>query len=328
MKFRLTCLLLITGLVAFSCKKSDDPVSNYKSFSGTVNFEFPEFVHYGDEYEVTLSGVSRIGNKRDSVGYRISSSLFNNKLDTLRRDNTREDVAAKCAFKISKDTLGTFSISGDAYAQGYAIVKTTLYFTIVKSGLNTGSLTNVKYPSSSYTFPDERDKKEYVAVDIDGKSWMCQNLSYSGSGHSFDGESVVDEFFGRYYTYEEALNACPKDWHLPTDAEWTTLIKKYGDSPAGALMVDAYFNTERMWEYWPSVKITNESGLSMLPLGYAQIDGDDYSFVGRNVYASFWTADTSGEEEAVARYVYQNNPTVFTGSFNRKNFGANVRCVK
>ena len=33
--------------------------------------------------------------------------------------------------------------------------------------------------------------------------------------------------YGRLYNWNTARTACPSGWHLPTDAEWTTLVN-YG----------------------------------------------------------------------------------------------------
>ncbi|MFN6072835.1 MAG: fibrobacter succinogenes major paralogous domain-containing protein, partial [Bacteroidota bacterium] len=62
----------------------------------------------------------------------------------------------------------------------------------------------------------------------------------------------------------DTLNICPSGWHVPTDAEWTTLTTELGgESVAGGKMKSigtAYWNS-------PNTGATNESGFSALPGG-------------------------------------------------------------
>ena len=97
-----------------------------------------------------------------------------------------------------------------------------------------------------------------------------------------------------------------------------------------ALMGNAYFNGNLMWEYWPAVgEITNASGLSIIPAGFAMLSSNA-KFVGLNEYAAFWTADTVADEEGMAyyRYIYCKEPEFTLGKADTKTFGANVRCVR
>ena len=96
-------------------------------------------------------------------------------------------------------------------------------------------------------------------------------------------------------------------------------------------MVNAYFNANRMWEYWPAVKITNSTGFSAIPTGYcttssAGVDGrDDYN------YAVYWTADdkdVEGESFGLYRMIYVDKPDLMLGSNHKTVFYATVRCVQ
>ena len=51
---------------------------------------------------------------------------------------------------------------------------------------------------------------------------MKQNLRYNltSAKQCFLEDSVFCKRHGRFYTYDEALKACPKGWHLPNDGEW------------------------------------------------------------------------------------------------------------
>lgn len=69
-------------------------------------------------------------------------------------------------------------------------------------------------------------------------------------------------------------------------------------------MANAKFLGTRMWEYWPQVKITNKTGFSALPVGYATDSGKSPKFTGINNYAVFWTSDSESEETGLCRYIY------------------------
>jgi uncharacterized protein (TIGR02145 family) len=82
----------------------------------------------------------------------------------------------------------------------------------------------------------------------------------------------------------DTLNICPSGWHVPTDADWTTLTTELGgESVAGGKMKSVGTS------FWNSsnTEATNSSGFSVLPGGYRNSDGSFYSI--RNS-AFFWSA--------------------------------------
>lgn len=127
---------------------------------------------------------------------------------------------------------------------------------------------------------------------------------------------------------------------LPTKEDWEkleTFVKakteadptSYGKSVAAALMANASFNGDLILEYWPIVgDITNSSGFSAIPVGYANTEAD--TFHGPFEYAVFWTATSveDNAEMAYYRYLICDQPDMFTGKAEKKSFGASVRCIK
>jgi uncharacterized protein (TIGR02145 family) len=115
-------------------------------------------------------------------------------------------------------------------------------------------------------------------------------------------------------------NICPTGWHVPTDAEWTTLTNTLeGESVAGGKMKSTgttYWNSE-------STGTNNSSGFSALPGGIRESDGSFYDI--RN-NAAFWSATGSGES-AWYRFLNSQIGGVAQVSLDKRS-GFSVRCLK
>ena len=189
----------------------------------------------------------------------------------------------------------------------------------------------------------------YPYVSIAGLDWLCRNIADDSAGAPYRNSEEMSDVFGRYYSFEEAQTICPEGWRLPTDAEWRAMAEsinskskadEYEVIPAIAadLMVDALFNSNTMWEYWPEVgEITNSSRLAILPCGYtnlgAQAENGSYpaaAFFGLNEYATFWTADLVANEQGMAyyRYLITDQPGMQISKGDVNSLGVSVRCVR
>jgi len=114
---------------------------------------------------------------------------------------------------------------------------------------------------------------------------------------------------------------CPEGWHVPTDAEWTTLIDYLGGADtAGGLLkevgVDHWIN--------PNVGATDENGFTALPGGYRNYNGDFFN-VGTN--GNWWSATEENPGYAWYRTIH-NNLTTVSNNNGLKQKGHSVRCVK
>ena len=116
-------------------------------------------------------------------------------------------------------------------------------------------------------------------------------------------------------------NLCPDGWHVPSDAEWTTLTDFLGGlNVAGGKLKESGTN------HWfsPNTGASNESGFSALPGGYRGYDGT-FSFI-RN-YGFFWCATEYNPSSAWDRGLDYSDTNVDRNSTNKGN-GISVRCIK
>ena len=172
---------------------------------------------------------------------------------------------------------------------------------------------------------DSRDSNIYTTVPIGTQCWMKKNLAYlpsvvgSGTGsettpyyyvYGYDGTDVATAksqsnytTYGVLYNWTAANTACPSGWHLPTDAEFTTLTNTTGNSKE-ALISAGWFNN--------------------LFAGYRNTDG---SFGNLGSRTSFWSSSASSSSNAWDRYLGTSYSTVTRSSYT-KAYGFSVRCLR
>jgi uncharacterized protein (TIGR02145 family) len=96
-------------------------------------------------------------------------------------------------------------------------------------------------PKKCENFTDARDGKAYTVIQIGEQCWMAENLDYDpGTGAYCYKEKVkLCDSLGSLYDLASAKTACPDGWHLPTEAEWQTLITNVGGkATAGKELID------------------------------------------------------------------------------------------
>jgi uncharacterized protein (TIGR02145 family) len=151
---------------------------------------------------------------------------------------------------------------------------------------------------------------------------------YTGATGIPSGQTYVSTYGYLYNWYAAAgiitnggsptKNICPDGWHVPTDAEWTTL-ETYLNTSVGDKM-------KKNDALWSTNTGTNTSGFSALPGGYR---GSNGSFLGIRSLASFWSAteNNSNSNNAWYRGLNGSNSSVSRFDFSKK-LGASVRCLR
>ena len=124
-------------------------------------------------------------------------------------------------------------------------------------------------------------------------------------------------------------NLCPAGWHVPTDAEWSTLIQRIDNTAlatttgnqsttAGALMKE----NSTLWT--GSAPRTNTSDFTGRPAGYRDNVG---SFEDVRSFTFFWSATDDGSINGGFRGLNFNTGNVFR-NFANKSYGYSIRCLK
>jgi uncharacterized protein (TIGR02145 family) len=218
----------------------------------------------------------------------------------------------------------------------------------VSSGVNTTIITET--PTVSKAFEVEfvncidKDGKSYKVVQIGSQWWMAENLAYlpavypSSNGSRTDSRYYVFGYqgidmatarttsnyktYGVLYNWPAAVEACPPGWHLPSDAEWTTLTTFLGgeETMAGSKLKESGLT------HWtkPNAGATNEIGFSALPAGNRDWYGS-FSDVGD--YGILWSSTVENTNYAWTRYLSYS----FIGVYRYarfKEFGFSVRCIR
>jgi len=187
------------------------------------------------------------------------------------------------------------------------------------------------------TFTDIRDGKIYGKVEIGGKWWMAENLNYdivNGNGSWCYGNNGYNCYtYGRLYTWNVAMAACPSGWHLPTRDEWDNLVATAG----GWETAGKKLKSTSGW--YRGGNGTDDFGFSALPGGahYGNLHSDGvirYYFERAVSGGYWWTATEYNGTEYIGdpvyiRHIYYDYDRVFHDDYvDSKSHGFSVRCVE
>lgn len=160
-----------------------------------------------------------------------------------------------------------------------------------------------------------------IPLVTDNTAWI--NLKTPGyCWYNNDGAKYKNQYGALYNWYTVNTTAlCPKGWHIPTDADWTSLIHALqGEDYAGGQMKETGIS------HWnsPNKGATNVSGFSALPGGSRVDEGVFYSITS---HGGWWSATEYGPSIAWSIHLFSN--VIDTHRYREfKSDGFSVRCVK
>ncbi len=187
------------------------------------------------------------------------------------------------------------------------------------------------------------DENTYTKITIGQQVWLKENLTTTrlrtgdvlsnirnnnawrntgaAAWSNYNHEDGLGNTYAKLYNWTAAANAaiCPTGWHVPTKAEWETMITELGgEDLAGGKM--------KALDLWtaPNEGATNTSQFTALPGGQRRGDGQ---FENITIKALFWSSsfDTTGKAWAVEVSHDNTKAVVRLADFNT---GASVRCLK
>lgn len=182
-------------------------------------------------------------------------------------------------------------------------------------------------PTTDTMFTDPRDNQQYRIAQFGQQVWMTQNLNYSPVSFSwcYDNSNTNCNQYGRLYDYYGALEAVPPGWHLPTDAEWDTLVNFLG----GADVAGGAMKALTTWNF-PNTGATNSSGFHALASGfYYRFSLSQGIFTSLGNEAFFYSSTLGGTylDTPWIRKLSRNTAAVERTGWSMQD-GMSVRCIK
>jgi uncharacterized protein (TIGR02145 family) len=192
------------------------------------------------------------------------------------------------------------------------------------------------------TMTDSRDGQVYATIQLGGRTWMSQNLNYSGDngagaraytmGWCYGQDTTIHtendscRVQGRFYNWTQAMaidtayiNAfyngtdtlvqgiCPSGWRLPSEAEWLAL-----QDSLGGMMVAA-----------AAMREGGTSGFNAKMTGYLLTTVWEQP----GEIAMFWSAKESGSQYSAKSFNVGYNVDYLIENDTYKYQGLSIRCV-
>ena len=159
----------------------------------------------------------------------------------------------------------------------------------------------------------------YGTVKIGNQWWMAENLDaqITGKNLCYNKLQANCTLYGGLYNWTDVMNGstsekaqglCPASWHVPSLAEWQTLLDFYGASVAKQHLL-----------------VTGDSDFRMFLAGQRSTDGRTYQML--NTGANFWTSTKTAGENANAISFQKDQDAYFKLNLGQA-YGFSVRCIK
>jgi uncharacterized protein (TIGR02145 family) len=204
--------------------------------------------------------------------------------------------------------------------------------------------TSCKKDNNSPETVTDADGNVYHTITIGTQTWMVENLkatkyndgtgipiepdqtnwknlstpAYCWHENNIANKNIYGALYNAYVVNTGKL--APKGWHVPSDAEWTTLENYLGGSDVAGGKLKSSGIT-----YWktPNTDATNESGFSGLPGGSRHFFGNYQSIL---EYGCWWATDEDGTNNLYRLLSYSHGYVTHL-SVNKRE-GLSIRCVK
>ncbi|OYU84676.1 MAG: hypothetical protein CFE24_05080 [Flavobacterium sp. BFFFF2] len=215
-----------------------------------------------------------------------------------------------------------------------------------KRSIKTADLDSITFKRPTATpSPCGDTTAPYPTVTIGSQVWMQKNLNVCKYRNGDDIPQVQDPtawaalttgawcynnndtangpVYGKLYNWyavNDPRGLAPTGYHIPSDAEWTTLTTFLGgESVAGNKM-----KATTLWAPFSGITNTNSSGFTGLPGGYRNYDGTFYS-VGTS--GSWWSSSENSTTPGWYRGLNYNYSRASRNNYIETD-GFSVRCLR
>ena len=213
-------------------------------------------------------------------------------------------------------------------------------------------LSLISFPDLTYGTVSDIDGNNYRTIQIGSQVWMAENLKTTKYNDNTSISIAINDnewytlttpaycwykndagnykaIYGALYNWyvgdaasNGGKNVCPVGWHIPSNAEWTTLTDYLG----GTIVAGGKLKEVGTSHWWiPNEGASNETGFTAIPGGGRIKDGDFYGHFGHIGEIGFWWSQTTDVSDRMLRY---NDGEVDLFSVFPKQCGFSIRCVK
>jgi uncharacterized protein (TIGR02145 family) len=194
----------------------------------------------------------------------------------------------------------------------------------------------------SGTFVDSRNEKTYGWVRIRNQIWMAENLNFAHEdSRCYEDRETNCTTYGRLYNWNTAMansassttnpsgiqGICPSGWHLPSEAEWGTLMQSINPNCPLTGNCAGAGKYLKATEGWNGVggNGTDAYGFAAMPGGYGLANGT-FTRVGNT--GNWLSATESNSTQFYIRYIDYDGEYVNRDGYYYKTNLFSVRCVK
>lgn len=206
----------------------------------------------------------------------------------------------------------------------------------------------------------DQEGNSYKTITIGSQEWMAENLitstylngdsipelsvssqwaaSTTGAFCYYNNDSTIACPHGKLYNWFACVDPrglCPSGWHIPSNAEWNTLINNVDPTAssginlnniaAGALKSAGTIQAGTGWWYAPNTGAINSSGFSALPSGARDNNAFYYQF---GYYTAYWSNASYDANRAWYLGIDHDNDNVYPVTLFNKKGGHSVRCLR
>jgi uncharacterized protein (TIGR02145 family) len=264
-----------------------------------------------------ISALAQVQQNINKINVTVSNSI--NQIDSIRFDTITNQIIVITTSGIESHNIAdiinvTFSDSSNISPCG--IGNTTVtdidgnVYPVIQIGAQCWTTVNLK--TTRY------NDGTVIPNVTDGAIWDSLTTP---AWCNYENTLTNDTVFGKLYNWHTVSsgNLCPTGWHVPTDAEWTTLTDFLG----WVVVAGGKMKSVTGWNS-PNTGATNESGFTGLPGGYRGWDGNFYA-VGE--YGYWWSFTEIDTDNSWGRSLYYDASNVNIVDGN-KHAGLSVRCLK